>query len=99
VHKRDLGLVVMLTSVTVAIVLTVAVCYGLIVYRQLTAAFVTGIATPSVSVGVLVLGLSCPRRGVLQGNSLNNRIRNTQGWRLRALQPFSLSLTGDREKG
>ncbi len=54
-HKRDLGLVVMLTSLTVAIVLTVADCYGLIVYRQLTAAFVAGIATPSVSVGVLSL--------------------------------------------
>jgi hypothetical protein len=56
VHKRDLGLVIMLTSVTVAIVLmTVADCYGLIVYRQITAAFVAGIATLSVSVGVLSL--------------------------------------------
>jgi hypothetical protein len=55
VHKRDLGLVIMLTSVTVAIVLTVADRYGLIVYRQLTAAFVAGIATPAVSVGVLSL--------------------------------------------
>lgn len=53
--KRELGLAVMLVSVLVAIILTIADCNGLIANRQLAAYFVSGIATPSVSVGVLAI--------------------------------------------